>query len=99
MRLPEFRAFVLAHLASQAPEKAEAIEALKSNDDLLESGLVDSFALIDLCLAVEAWTGATIDIGMLEPEQFSSIEALLEVVNAKGGVHPEARATGAGLAN
>jgi acyl carrier protein len=99
MRLADFRAFVVAHLASQVPEKAEAIEALKSNDDLLESGLVDSYALIDLCLAVEAWTGATIDIGVLEPEQFSSIEALLEVVNAKGGDHAEARATGADLAN
>jgi acyl carrier protein len=83
MELPEFRAFVLKHLAKQMPEKAGTIEALQSEDDLLSSGLVDSYALIDLCLAVEAWTGATIDIATLEPEQFSSIEALLKVVNAE----------------
>jgi acyl carrier protein len=82
MLITEFRALVLDNLKSQMPDKAAAIDALQSDDDLLGSGILDSYSLINLCLAVEAWTGATIDIGVLEPEQFGSIEALLKLVNA-----------------
>jgi acyl carrier protein len=81
MLFDEFRSLVVTQLLAQIPDKADAIEALKSDDNLLDSGLVDSYALIDLCLALETRTGATIDIGTLEPEQFSSIAALFDVVN------------------
>jgi hypothetical protein len=82
MVFDEFHSLVVAQLLTQLPDKAVAIKALKSDDDLLASGLVDSYALIDLCLAIETLTGATIDIGLLEPDQFGSIAALYQVVNA-----------------
>ena len=85
MLLEEFRALVLAHLVAKGPDKAGVIAALKNDDDLLTSGLVDSYALIDLVLALEAQTGAIIDIGTLEPAQFGSIEALFKVVTAGEG--------------
>ena len=76
----EFYALVLAELTEQAPDQAAAIQALKPDDDLLGSGLVDSYGLIDLCLALEARTGAVFDIAVLEPEQFGSMAALFQVV-------------------
>ncbi len=82
MLIEEFRTLVVTQLFVSMPEKAAAIEALKNDDDLLDSGLIDSYALVELCLAVEARTGATIDISELEPEQFGSIAALYRVVSA-----------------
>ena len=67
------------------PDKVAAIDALKPDDDLLDSGLVDSYGLIGLCLALETRTGATIDIGLLEPEQFGSIGVLFKVISAGNG--------------
>jgi acyl carrier protein len=82
MRLEAFRELVVTQLLAQLPDKAAAIEALSSDDDLLGSGLIDSYAFVDLCLAVETRTGARIDVGTLEPEQFGSIAALHKVVIA-----------------
>jgi acyl carrier protein len=84
MLAEDFHALVLAELKSKSPDKSVAIEALKPDDDLLGSGVVDSYGLIDLCLALEARTGATIDIAELELEQFGSVVALFEVVRASG---------------
>jgi hypothetical protein len=93
MLLEEFRELVVTQLLSQLPEKAAAIRALRSDDDLLNSGLIDSFAFVDLCLAVAAKTGAIMDIGLLEPEQFGSIAALYEVVNASTSAAAAANAS------
>jgi acyl carrier protein len=84
MLADDFHRLVLAELKAKMPDKAAAIEALKPDDDLLGSGVVDSYGLIDLCLALEARTGATIDIAELEPEQFGSVTALFEVVRTSG---------------
>ena len=70
----------MAELMKQAPDQACAIEALKPDDDLLGSGIVDSYGLINLCLALEARTGAAIDIAVLDPVQFGSMAALFRVV-------------------
>ena len=82
MLLEDFRKLVVTQLLTQLPERAAAIGALECDDDLLQSGLIDSYAFVDLCLAVEAKTGAIIDIGILEPEQFCSIAALYQVAVA-----------------
>ena len=100
MLFDEFRSLVVAQLLTQLPDKAVAIEALTEDDDLLGSGLVDSYALIELCLALEACTGVAIDIGVLEPEQFGSIGALFEVVSAANqNINGEAGATEQRLAS
>jgi acyl carrier protein len=90
MLLDEFRSLVVSQLSATIPDQVQAIEALKNDDDLLASGIVDSYSLIELCLALEAQTGATIDIGTLEPEQFGSIGALYLVVTASHAEHGEA---------
>jgi acyl carrier protein len=90
MLLEEFHDLVVTQLLSQLPEKAVAIRALRSDDDLLNSGLIDSYAFVDLCLAVEAKTGAIIDIGLLEPEQIGSIAALYDVAISRGAVATDA---------
>jgi acyl carrier protein len=82
MLAEDFHRLVLAELKAKMPDRAAAIEALKLDQDLLGSGVVDSYGLIELCLALEAHTGAMIDIAELEPQQFGSVAALFEVVRA-----------------
>lgn len=63
----------LTETLSLAPSDAEA---LAPERNLLETGLIDSFALLELCMFVETMTGVTVDITELEIDQFSSIAAL-----------------------
>ena len=89
----EFFALVSAELMKQAPDQAAAIEALKPDEDLLGSGIVDSYGLISLCLALEARTGAAIDIAVLEPAEFGSMAALFRVVTGSSeGADADVRA-------
>lgn len=92
MQLEELRALIVTHLLDQWPEKAAAIVALRSEDDLLGSGIVDSYGFVEMCLAVEERTGAVIDIAELEPEQYSSISALHKVVMARSSSRSAAAA-------
>jgi hypothetical protein len=75
MLLEEFRDLVVTQLLAQLPDKAAGIQALSNDDDLLGSGLVDSYAFIDLCLAIEARTEQT-STSAPRAAQFGSIAAL-----------------------
>ncbi len=82
----DFRSFcscAIDFLKSNDPARAAQFDALRGEDDLLASGLVDSHVFINLCLALEERTGVMIDLGELDPEQFSSLSGLYSVVTAK----------------
>jgi acyl carrier protein len=78
-----FSFYAIAFLKSSDPERAAQFDTLRGGDDLLASGLVDSHVFINLCLALEEKTGVIIDLGELDPEQFSSLNGLYAVVTAK----------------
>lgn len=81
MNIETFRGFVVELLSAAAPAKTGEFEAIGVTDDLVGSGLVDSHQFVDLCLAIEEKTGVIIDLGELDPEQFSTIQALHQIVS------------------
>lgn len=83
MDFHSFRSHAIDFLKSNDPARSAQFDALRGEDDLLASGLVDSHAFINLCLALEEKTGVVIDLGELDPEQFSSLSGLYAVVTAK----------------
>lgn len=78
----EFHKLIINYLLQAVPTKAPQIASLRSEDDLIGSGLVDSHIFVEMCLAIEEKTGVIIDLGELEPEQFSSIGGLFSIVRA-----------------
>lgn len=51
------------------------------NQDLLKSGVVDSFSLIDLILAIEDRIGVKIDFFNVESAVFSSVNGLVRLMS------------------
>lgn len=72
----EFHNFIITHLKTAMPHQADALDDVAADQDLIASGLVDSFAFIDLCLAIEGETGYFVDLVTLEPDQYSTISNL-----------------------
>lgn len=56
------------------------------NADLIETGAVDSLALIDLLVALEVEFSIRIDISALDPEQFRSVVTISALVIDSQGV-------------
>ena len=80
MTVEEFRKLVVDYLTQIMPAKTSQITDLKNDDDLIGSGLVDSHIFVEMCLLIEEKTGTIIDLGELEPEQFSSVDGLFAIV-------------------
>lgn len=78
MTLNDFHTFVVDYLKSR-PEQAGKDINLAPDTDLIGAGIVDSFAFIDLCLAIEQKTGAIIDFAELPIEQYTTIQALFDL--------------------
>jgi acyl carrier protein len=52
--------------------------------NLLESGLLDSFAFVDLVLFIENYTGKKLDLIDVDPEEFTVVESLCHLALQNG---------------
>jgi acyl carrier protein len=82
MNLEAFRDMVVGFLRDRRPDRAATFASLRPNDDLFETGAVDSHTFIELCLAIEDRTGVAVDIADLDPEDFSTIAALHRIAGS-----------------
>ncbi len=57
---------------------------ISENTNLLETGLLDSFAFVDLILFIESCTGAKIDLIDVNPEQFTVVKGLCQLALRNG---------------
>ena len=57
----------------------------KQSEDFIEDGLLDSFDLISLNSMLEEEYQITVDALDIVPENFSSVEAIAELVRKSGG--------------
>ena len=57
----------------------------KLSEDFIEDGLLDSFDLISLNSMLEEEYQITVDALDIVPENFSSVEAIAELVRKSGG--------------
>lgn len=69
---------VRAQLRSWILERAGAEDQADLRDDfpLLEEGLLSSLDVVELILFIESLTGEEVDVSVLEPESFSSIDTV-----------------------
>lgn len=68
---------VLDFIKTLNPEAEQGVDA---KQNLLESGLLDSVAMMELVVWCEEHFGITIDTDDLTPENFSSLEAIVAYV-------------------
>ena len=61
------------------------IDVRDDDSDLLGSGLVDSFGLVEILTALEASFGITVDMQALELDDVRSVNALARYVRARRG--------------
>ncbi len=59
-------------------ENEELVEDL--NRDLLESGILDSFDIVNLVVALEEALGISIDVEMVSPENFQTAESIIRMI-------------------
>ena len=71
------RAFVTERIRTLAEEKGEALDALDDDFDLMDSGLFDSVALVQLIMDVEETLDVELNFDDLEPEEFTSLGGLV----------------------
>lgn len=76
MTLEEFHKFITDYLAITLALEPDRLALVEPTSDLIGSNIIDSFAFIDLCLAIEEETGIEIDMAELDIEQFTTINAL-----------------------
>lgn len=83
MDLATFHKLVWDFLHSNFPLADEAAIPAP-DDDLFETGLLDSQGFLQLVLHLEDRTGRQIDIAMAEPEEFSTIHGLFHLAQPSG---------------
>lgn len=65
--------------------KAENEEIVEDLDrDLLESGILDSFDIVNLVVALEEALGISIDVEMVSPENFQTAESIIRMIEGIG---------------
>jgi acyl carrier protein len=75
----EIRRYLLTHRASKE------VTALSDQDSLLETGVIDSLAMVDLIAHLEKTYGISIGEDDMVPENFDSIDSIASYVERRRG--------------
>lgn len=60
------------------------LELVSDDVDLLESGRIDSLALVELIFAIEEEFGVELALEQLDPEHFRTVDAIVRLVVGAG---------------
>ena len=71
------RTFVTERIRKLAEEKGDALGALDDDFDLMDSGLFDSVAFMELITDVEDTLDIELNFDDLDPEEFTSLGGLV----------------------
>lgn len=80
--MPDAAQQMLAYLRREIIRRPD--EALDADTPLISSGLIDSFALVDVVMALEDVTGLRIDPGRVQPRDFETVNTMLETAHRVG---------------
>ncbi len=69
------------YLLSQCPN--EDVGQLTDGQSLLEAGLIDSVAIVDLIVFLEKRYGIAVDADDVTPQNFDSIDSIAEYIGVK----------------
>lgn len=81
------RQFVARHYQDRLPE---GVSTLGEDTDLLDSGIIDSFGILELVRALETHFSIRIDLAGLEPENLTLVGPLCAYVAANAVPAPPA---------
>jgi acyl carrier protein len=70
---------VIEWVKENSPNPRFAAIEIDENTDLFRSGLIDSFALVDLILYIENETGCTMELADSDPGEFSIVSGLCRI--------------------
>ncbi|WP_366653618.1 phosphopantetheine-binding protein [Fodinicurvata sp. EGI_FJ10296] len=85
IQISGLRRFCLGFFAEADVDHDGSLEQIANDQDLIETGVVDSHTFIDLCLAIEAEYGRTIDLAIIDASSLSSINGIYNyIANADG---------------
>ena len=76
MNEQEIRAAIRTRLAPRLAEMGLSQEDVSDGMNLTQTGVLDSFALMELLSQVEQELGAELDFDTLTPEEFTSLRGL-----------------------
>ncbi|MBP6391448.1 MAG: acyl carrier protein [Flavobacteriales bacterium] len=76
MNEQEIRATIRTRLAPRLAEMGLSQEDVTDSMNLTQTGVLDSFALMELLSQVEQELGAELDFDTLTPEEFTSLRGL-----------------------
>ncbi len=84
MNRPKPRHRVIEFLATiSRPD--QPVEALEGTANLVEAGLVDSFAILEIISFLEAEFGIDFEAGGINPDDVASIDNILALIESKTG--------------
>lgn len=78
----EVKKYVIERLHQRSPQSRKM--QLGDDTSLLETGILDSFALLDLVSEVEQKFGIQVDVGNYEFEQFSTLGGFCDAISESG---------------
>jgi acyl carrier protein len=86
VRAEEVRAFILEQLAEPLRALGLSPDQVPDDFDLHESGVIDSFGLLELIAAIEDRFELEIDFEALDPEQLTVIAPLTQFIEQQSGI-------------
>lgn len=75
---------VVGWVKKNGPNGGSSHTEISEGTNLLESGLLDSFAFVDLVLFIENYTGKKIDLIDVDPEEFTVVKSLCHLALQNG---------------
>jgi acyl carrier protein len=75
------RSVVLDALATVV-SRAESLDGLHDDTSLVDAGVLDSVAFLELVMALEENTGQTIDFAEMDPEEFTCVSGLVRALGS-----------------
>jgi len=70
---------VIDWVKENSPKRRTMTIEIDENTDLFQSGLIDSFGLVDLIVHIESETGCTMELADTDPAEFSVVSGLCRI--------------------
>ena len=64
-------------------------ETVNTSDELISSGIIDSFGILQLIMTLEAQLGIKLEENDLEAKNFSTINSIAEMIHHKDNAAPD----------
>ena len=64
-------------------QNLDSTQEISPDEQLLESGLIDSLSILQIYLAIQSETGADLDVGDITEETFATAQTITNLVDSR----------------